>query len=73
MNRVDLTGNALKHGAVILAGDGRQYRVEWALNNLIYICDTRTNEAVVSAVSQSELRRKIERLDREDVAMREAE
>jgi hypothetical protein len=64
---LELTGNALRHGQIILVR-GRTHRVEWALDNRIYLCDTRTNEAVVSAVSQSELRRKIERLEREAVA-----
>ena len=64
MSRVEITQNALRHGQVILVR-GRTHRVEWGLDNRIYLTDTRTNEAVVSAAGQTELRRKIERLEQE--------
>jgi hypothetical protein len=59
---LELTGNALRHGQIILVR-GRTHRVEWAPDNRIYLCDTATNEAIISAASQGELRREIARLE----------
>jgi hypothetical protein len=62
MNRLGITENALRHGQIILVR-GRAHRVEWALNNRLYLVDARTNEAIISAASQGELRSKIARLE----------
>lgn len=62
--RVEITSKALRHGQIIVAR-GRPHRVEWGLDNRLYLVDTTTNEPIVSATGQNELRRKIERLERE--------
>jgi hypothetical protein len=64
---IEVTTNALRHGAII-AIRGAAHRVEWGLDNRIYLCDTATNEAIVSAASQGELRSKIARMEQEAVA-----
>jgi hypothetical protein len=64
MSNIERTGNALRHGQIIIAR-GRTHRIEWGLDNRLYLVDTKTNEQVVSATGQTELRRKIERLERE--------
>ena len=64
---IEITTNALRHGTVI-AIRGAAHRVEWGLDNRLYLVRMSDNVAVATASGQNQLRAKIERLGREVAA-----
>lgn len=66
-SRVEITTNALKHGQTVLAG-GVQYRVEYGLDNFLYLVRVSDNAIVARARGQNDLRWEIEKLERRAAA-----
>jgi hypothetical protein len=67
MSRIELTHNALRHGQRVLVS-GVWHRVEWGLDNRLYLMRLSDNVSVAVASGHNELRAKIERLEREVAA-----